>query len=387
MIASTLLSLLLPALVSAHGYVNKVTIDGTAYPGNAVGTSSTISSAIRQVNTNSPVKGATSPDLNCGPGAQLAAESANANPGSTVEVSWVGGTSGSTPWPHNVGPLMFYMAQCQGSCSTYDSSGAKWFKIAEQGYQSGSTWYQAELQSGSPSSVTIPSTLAAGNYLLRSEVISLQNAMSQGGAEFYPSCIQFPRVAKKSLCQVPTRIPDPGILVNVYSGSNNYTFPGPPVCSLSGGSGSGSSGGSGTGSSGGSGTGSSGGSGSSSASAKPSPSGAPSPASSVTASSASSVPSSPAGAGGYPPASSPTVSPTAAVNAVGYSPSSTPPAGPSAPGGAGGNPPASAPSATPSSTPTEGSGSTCANKRSIPDPHVIVDSSKRMHRRRYRTSH
>ena len=122
--------------MSAHGYgyVNKVTIGSPVYQGNAVGTSPTISSAIRQVNTNNPVKGATNPDLNCGPGAQLVAEVANANPGSIIEVSWVDGTIGSLPvsliffmirrgrvlsfsqWPH-VGPLMFYMAQCQGSCS------------------------------------------------------------------------------------------------------------------------------------------------------------------------------------------------------------------------------------------------------------------------------
>ena len=96
MITSTLLSLLLPALVSAHGYVNKITIDGTAYQGNSVGTTPTISSVIRQVNTNSPVKGATNPDINCGAGAQLAADVANANPGSTVEVYWVGGTTGTS---------------------------------------------------------------------------------------------------------------------------------------------------------------------------------------------------------------------------------------------------------------------------------------------------
>ena len=41
-----------------------------------------------------------------------------------------------------------------------------------------------------PANVTIPSTIAPGNYILRSELISLQNAMSEYGAEFYPGCIQ-----------------------------------------------------------------------------------------------------------------------------------------------------------------------------------------------------
>jgi hypothetical protein len=44
--------------------------------------------------------------------------------------------------------------------------------------------------SRAPANVTIPSTLAPGNYLLRSEIISLQLAMTAGGAEFYPACIQ-----------------------------------------------------------------------------------------------------------------------------------------------------------------------------------------------------
>ena len=41
-----------------------------------------------------------------------------------------------------------------------------------------------------PANVTIPSTIASGNYLLRSELISLQLAMTLGGAEFYPGCVQ-----------------------------------------------------------------------------------------------------------------------------------------------------------------------------------------------------
>jgi hypothetical protein len=41
-----------------------------------------------------------------------------------------------------------------------------------------------------PANVTIPSSIAPGNYLLRSELISLQLAVSIGGAEFYPGCIQ-----------------------------------------------------------------------------------------------------------------------------------------------------------------------------------------------------
>jgi len=88
--------LIIPALVAAHGYVQQVTIDGTVYMGNSLNVETPAPSIIRQVSTNSPVKGATNPDIFCGQQAQLASLVGNANPGSQVEVLWVGGTDGSS---------------------------------------------------------------------------------------------------------------------------------------------------------------------------------------------------------------------------------------------------------------------------------------------------
>ena len=48
-------------------------------------------------------------------------------------------------WPHNTGPIMTYMAACEGTtCDKFNSSGAKWFKIDEAG-QRGSGWVQADI--------------------------------------------------------------------------------------------------------------------------------------------------------------------------------------------------------------------------------------------------
>jgi len=88
-------ALVIPAIVSAHGFVQQVTVDGTVYMGNNLNAVAHTPSIIRLVNTDSPVKGATSPDINCGPGAQFASLVGNANPGSHVQVLWVGGTDGS----------------------------------------------------------------------------------------------------------------------------------------------------------------------------------------------------------------------------------------------------------------------------------------------------
>ncbi|KAG6333452.1 hypothetical protein ID866_5633 [Astraeus odoratus] len=183
------LFLLFPAIVSAHGYVGSVVIDGTTYQGNIPG-GTTNPSIIRQVSTISPVKGASNPSLNCGMNATMASDVANVNPGSQILVDWVGGSTGDSNWPHNVGPIMHYMTKCSSSCSSYDSTSAEWFKISELGLDTSSTWYQADIQAGSPANVTIPSNIAPGDYLLRSELISLQLAVSVGGAEFYPACIQ-----------------------------------------------------------------------------------------------------------------------------------------------------------------------------------------------------
>ncbi|KAF9218892.1 glycoside hydrolase family 61 protein [Gyrodon lividus] len=236
------LAALLPALVSAHGYVGSVTIDGTLYPGNEP-SGSTNPSVIRQVSTIDPVKGATNPSLNCGMNATLAANVANANPGSQLQVHWVGGSTGDSNWPHNVGPIMHYMTKCDGSCSSYDSTNAEWFKISEFGLEpDDTTWYQANIMAGQPANVTIPPSIAPGGYLLRSELISLQLAVSVGGAEFYPACIQLNiggsgtgTATSSEECTFPGCYTDDeaGIFdPDIYNPPLTYTFPGPPVAAF-----------------------------------------------------------------------------------------------------------------------------------------------------------
>ena len=81
---------LLPS-VTAHGFVNKVVIDGTSYDGNIpqddAGSKSS-ASPIRQIFDIGPVKGASNPDLNCGMSAQLASMVVPANPGSVMQFYW-----------------------------------------------------------------------------------------------------------------------------------------------------------------------------------------------------------------------------------------------------------------------------------------------------------
>ena len=81
--------LLTAAFVSAHGFLNDVTINGQDYPGN-VPLAADNPSIIRQVISPLPNKGASNPALTCGPNSTAAALVANANPGDPLAFSWKG---------------------------------------------------------------------------------------------------------------------------------------------------------------------------------------------------------------------------------------------------------------------------------------------------------
>ncbi|KAF8921153.1 glycosyl hydrolase family 61-domain-containing protein [Mucidula mucida] len=239
--------------VSAHGYVNNVNIGGTDFSGSAPASGST-DGVVRVISTTSPVKGADNPSLNCGQDATAVSDIAKGSPGDVMAFSW---NSGGGNWPHNTGPIITYMAECtNGDCTTFDTTSAEWFKIDEQGFDSSTNaWVQQTVMNGEPAYVTIPSTLAAGQYMVRHEIIALHLAQSDGGAEFYPSCTQLKvtgsqtGTAKSSEeVQFPGAYSDTdaGILIDAYSsaGTADYTFPGPQIASFVSGSSSGSNSGS-----------------------------------------------------------------------------------------------------------------------------------------------
>ncbi|EPQ61333.1 hypothetical protein GLOTRDRAFT_69702 [Gloeophyllum trabeum ATCC 11539] len=224
---------------SAHGFVSKVVVNGQSYAGNTPG-GDTSPSPIRQISTISPVKGAANKDMFCGYDAQVASQVAAADPGSKVTFTWSGG--GGQNWPHNTGPLMTYMGACEGTtCDKYTATDAKWFKIDEVGREAnGGDWVQQEIMNGGTYTVTLPSNIAPGDYLIRHEIIALHLGMTEGGAEFYPSCTQVRITGNGSGTPNQTvSFPgaysdtDPGIWdKNVYDPSAPYTFPGPPLSNL-----------------------------------------------------------------------------------------------------------------------------------------------------------
>ncbi|KAJ7474840.1 glycosyl hydrolase family 61-domain-containing protein [Mycena latifolia] len=196
--------LLLVSHASAHGFVSQISINGEIYKGNVPSLSAdpsmkSIKSIIRQISDPSPVKGATNPGVNCGNGSQLAA---TVQPGDTLSFFRLSADL-SSPWPHNVGPMMTYLAKCPDKdCTTFDSSTAQWLKLKEEGHILGNAkgdWVQnlLYLKKTVPANATLPSNLAPGAYLIRHEIIALQvggkvydPSNVHSGTEFYPSCAQ-----------------------------------------------------------------------------------------------------------------------------------------------------------------------------------------------------
>ncbi|KAL1862425.1 hypothetical protein Plec18170_001251 [Paecilomyces lecythidis] len=193
--------------------------------------------------------GYASDDIICHKSAQPAALAAEVPAGGKVELQW-------TEWPESHhGPVLDYLAPCNGNCSDVDKTTLEFFKIDQGGLVNDSsppgTWASDQLISNNNSwTVTIPSTIAPGNYVLRHEIIALHSAENKDGAQNYPQCINIKVTGSGTDSPSGTlgtslyKDTDPGILVNIYQTLSNYSIPGPAL--YESGSSSGTSSGSGT---------------------------------------------------------------------------------------------------------------------------------------------
>lgn len=174
------------------------------------------------------------PDIICHKNATPGAISASVAAGGTVELQW-------TPWPDSHhGPVIDYLANCNGNCSTVDKTTLEFFKIDQAGLINDTevpgSWASDELIANNNSwTVTIPTSIAPGNYVLRHEIIALHSAGTKDGAQNYPQCINLeitgsgtdsPSGTAGESLYSPT---DPGILVNIYTSLSTYDIPGPAL--------------------------------------------------------------------------------------------------------------------------------------------------------------
>lgn len=225
--------------VSAHAWMHGVWVNGVDQGDGR-------KEYIRTPENNSPVKDLASPNLAC-----------NVNGGKAVP-SFVAAAAGdklSFEWFHDnrnddiidkshKGPVITYIAPY----TTGDGTGAIWTKIAEDGYD-GTSWAVDKLIANKGlADFTLPASLAAGQYLIRQEIIAHHEsdasfaANPARGAQFYPSCVQVEVSGGGSA--VPDQAfdfnkgytyTDAGIVgVNLYAPITSYKIPGPKVWTGSG---------------------------------------------------------------------------------------------------------------------------------------------------------
>ncbi|KAI9045022.1 lytic polysaccharide monooxygenase auxiliary activity family 9 protein [Aspergillus affinis] len=244
------------ALVAGHGYVSGAVVDGKYYGGYIVSSYAYSDSPPETIGWSTEatdlgfVDGSdySNADIICHKSAKPGAISAEIAAGGKVELQW-------TEWPESHhGPVITYLANCNGDCSKVDKTSLEFFKIDQKGLVDGSeapgTWASDELIKNNNSwTVTVPDSIAAGNYVLRHEIIGLHSAGNKDGAQNYPQCFNLKVTgggSDKPTGTLGTKLykdTDAGILVSIYSSLDSYKIPGPALYSgASSSSGSGSSG-------------------------------------------------------------------------------------------------------------------------------------------------
>lgn len=148
-----------------------------------------------------------------------------------------------TPWPESHhGPVITYLAACNGDCSEAKLDEMMWNKIDAVGQISVGTTnsddgvWAADLlrEGGNKATVKIPASIKAGNYLCRHEIIFLNSNL--GETQHYPNCINL-KISGSGTDPLPSGTKgvdlyterDPGIKVMVYGTTLKYQMPGPPL--------------------------------------------------------------------------------------------------------------------------------------------------------------
>ncbi|KAJ5930841.1 endoglucanase-4 precursor [Penicillium verhagenii] len=230
------------ALVAGHGYVSSIDVAGTTYAGYLVDIDyyETDPPELIAWSTNATDDGYVSPtdyassNIVCHKGSAPGALSAPIAPGGSVTLTW-------STWPDDHhGPVITYLANCNGSCTDVEKVDLQFFKIDAGGLINDTvapgTWASDELIADSYSrTLTIPTDIAAGEYVLRHEIIALHGAEDLDGAQNYPQCINLNVTGSGTATPSGTlgedlyKDTDPGIYVDIWNVLSTYVIPGPTL--------------------------------------------------------------------------------------------------------------------------------------------------------------
>ncbi|KAF2731064.1 endo-beta-1,4-glucanase D [Polyplosphaeria fusca] len=215
-------------LVAAHTTVYAVLINDVDQ-----GLGNSASGFIRSPPDNSPIKDVSSASMACNVN--------NAATAKTLEVK--GGDKITFEWHHDSrdasddiiaeshkGPVLTYIAPTESN-----GEGDVWVKLAEEGFADGKWAVDNLIANKGKHSITLPD-LAAGEYLLRPEIIALHEGNKEGGAQLYMECVQI-KVTSSGATTLPAGVAipgtytatDKGILFDIYGSFDSYPIPGPKV--------------------------------------------------------------------------------------------------------------------------------------------------------------
>jgi hypothetical protein len=233
----TAATLALVAGATAHTVMSEIYIDGEGQ-----GSGTCVREPINPVGAVDPVIDLGSSDMACGKdGTKGVARTCGMNGGQEITFEyrqWPDDPSKqSLAWGH-MGPCAVYLKKV-GDATTDGATGDGWFKLWDEGYDesSGKWCTQKMIENNGRLSVTIPDSLAGGDYLVRPELLALHNIAVKNQPEYYLGCAQVHLSSSGSMgpgstVSIPgyTSMSDPGNQYNAFDKPlKPYTIVGPDV--------------------------------------------------------------------------------------------------------------------------------------------------------------
>jgi cellulase len=217
----------LAAVASAHSIFQQITVAGTEYASGY---------AIRKPDYNGPIENVLTDAVACNGGPNPTRSSPyvlDVQAGSTVKAKWRHTDNNVIDSSHK-GPVMAYMKKVDNA-ATDSGVGGGWFKISEAGYNSATGKWAVDdlIAADGYQSITIPTCIPSGQYLLRAELIALHSAGNLGSAQFYMECAQINVIGGTGGSPSTVSFPgaysatDPGVLISIYPVKPPYVIPGP----------------------------------------------------------------------------------------------------------------------------------------------------------------
>jgi Auxiliary Activity family 9 (formerly GH61) len=154
---------------------------------------------------------------------------------------WVDGSRPGAINAQHQGPCTVFMKKVELASASNNAAGDGWFKIWDEGYdEAAGKWCTTKLiDNNGHLSVTVPSDIEGGNYLVRPELLALHAAQDNPpDPQFYVGCAQInlegTGSAKPATVTIPENYVDismPGLTFNIYKTPLALPYPmyGPPA--------------------------------------------------------------------------------------------------------------------------------------------------------------